>query len=68
MGPLTSLAYKHAYLSQKNYFFPTYTGFLYKKGLRKRLTNVANQSGLGTQTANNPKFIPPILSPGQYRP
>jgi len=40
----------------------------------KRLTNVHNtsmrqsQSGLGTQTANQPKFITPILSLGQPRP
>jgi len=27
-----------------------------------------SQSGLGTQTANQPKFISPILSPGQPRP
>ena len=27
-----------------------------------------SQSGLGTQTANQPKFIPPILIPGQPRP
>ena len=27
-----------------------------------------NQSGFGTQTANQPKFIPSILSPGQPRP
>jgi len=27
-----------------------------------------SQSGLRTQTANEPKFIPPILSPGQTRP
>jgi len=27
-----------------------------------------SQSGLGTETANQPKFIPPILSPGQPRP
>jgi len=27
-----------------------------------------SQSGLRTQTTNQPKFIPPILSPGQPRP
>jgi len=27
-----------------------------------------SQSGLGTQRANQPKFIPPILHPGQPRP
>jgi len=27
-----------------------------------------SQSGIGTQTANQPKLIPPILSPGQPRP
>ena len=27
-----------------------------------------SQSGLGTQTATQPKLIPPILSPGQPRP
>ena len=27
-----------------------------------------SQSGLGTRTANQPKFITPILSPGQPRP
>ena len=27
-----------------------------------------SQSGLGTQTANQPKLIRPILSPGQPRP